>query len=496
MTMEEQQQLRPGTVLWGTYRIERVLGQGGFGITYLAYDNTLKRNVAIKEFFPSSFCSRTSNTSQVSLGTESNTQFVGKLREKFLKEARTIANFEDAPNIVRIKAAFEENNTAYYAMDYIEGESLAEMVKHRGPLSPEQAMYYIEQAVRALDFIHGEQMNHLDVKPANIMIRRKDDKAFLIDFGLSKRYDSKGNQTSTFLGGVSNGFAPMEQYGDGAKTFAPEMDIYSLGATLYYLLSGVVPPTATELCNEELTFPSEIPEYMVGPISKAMSMKRSDRHHSAHEFLDDINQSKRNQGWNRTGRNTDSGGETFINQGGGKGNEKGKPKEKHNEIHHGAETPLLKKVFTNFWTYVVIGVAAVFVCAVVIPKKGTIKSQDETLKVQEDVIPDSKVENMAYDVAEIGVCSYTGEINPETNAPNGKGKAIWNSEIAKSYDGEWKEGKMDGQGKYIYSNGDEFEGILKDNNFSRGTIRLKETRDMFTGTFKDGQPDQGTWSKF
>ena len=124
--MESMQGLRPGSFLRNqTYRIEKVLGQGGFGITYLATDMNLDRKVAIKEFFPKDYCDRNETTSHVTLGTRSNTEFVSRLKAKFLKEARNIAKFEH-PGIIRIHAAFEENNTAYYIMDYIEGHSLSE----------------------------------------------------------------------------------------------------------------------------------------------------------------------------------------------------------------------------------------------------------------------------------------------------------------------------------------------------------------------------------
>lgn len=209
------QGLKPGAMLrHETYRIERVLGQGGFGITYLATDLSLDRMVAIKEFFPKDYCDREFLTSHVTLGSQSTSEFVNKLKAKFLKEARNIAKF-DHPGIIKIHAAFEENNTAYYVMDYIEGESLSDMVKRQGPLSESKALGYIKKVGKALEYVHTHKINHLDIKPANIMVRRSDDNPILIDFGLSKQYDSSGNQTSTTPTGISHGYAPMEQYNDG-----------------------------------------------------------------------------------------------------------------------------------------------------------------------------------------------------------------------------------------------------------------------------------------
>lgn len=284
-----QQGLRPGTILRdNTYRIEKVIGQGGFGITYLATDLNLELKVAIKEFFPKDYCDREGATSHVTLGTRSTEEFVDRLKVKFLKEARNIAKFKN-PSIIRILAAFEENNTAYYVMEYIEGSTLSEMVKRSGPLAPEQALEYIGKVGGALEYIHAKKINHLDVKPANIMVRAFDNEPILIDFGLSKQYDREGHQTSTTPTGISHGYAPMEQYkAGGVKEFSPQTDLYSLAATLYYILTGVVPPQAPELVDESLTFPDTMPAAMIGAISKAMSSGRKNRHESVRAFLDDL----------------------------------------------------------------------------------------------------------------------------------------------------------------------------------------------------------------
>ena len=268
-----------------TYRIEKILGQGGFGITYLATDLSLDRLVAIKEFFPKDYCERDHDTSHLSIGTSGSSDFVSRLKAKFLKEARNIAKF-DHPGIIKIHAAFEENNTAYYVMDYIEGESLSDKIKREGPLSEEAALNYITKAGEALAYIHQQKMNHLDVKPANIMIRKADDFPILIDFGLSKQYDSEGNQTSTTPVGISHGFAPLEQYNDGGvKEFSPQTDIYSLAATLYYLVSGVTPPHATQLIEEEISFPTGFPANLISAISIAMSSARKHRYSDVSYFL-------------------------------------------------------------------------------------------------------------------------------------------------------------------------------------------------------------------
>ncbi len=289
MNKETNQALKPGTLLHhGIYKIDRIIGQGGFGITYLATDTGLHRHVAIKEFFPKDFCDRDNDTSHVTPGTQNTAELVSRLKAKFLKEARNISKLRN-PSIISIYAAFETNNTAYYVMEYIEGVTLSEMVKQSGPLSEEKALRYIEKIGNALEYVHDKKINHLDVKPANIIVRTSDDEPILIDFGLSKQYDLTGHQTSTTPTGISHGFAPMEQYNaGGVSEFSPQTDIYSLAATLYYLLTGSIPPPAPRLIEDELPFPDNISPYIVRAISKAMSSGRKKRHDTVKDFLADL----------------------------------------------------------------------------------------------------------------------------------------------------------------------------------------------------------------
>ncbi|MCH5223540.1 MAG: serine/threonine protein kinase [Muribaculaceae bacterium] len=292
-----EQGLRPGTLLHhGMYRIEKILGKGGFGITYLATDSGLNRQRAIKEFFPKDFCDRNENNSYVSLGNSNNSEFIIKLKKKFIKEARNIANLDQHHGIINIHAVFEENNTAYYVMDYIEGESLAAMVKRNGPLSQEKAIKYITKIGEALEYVHNHHINHLDVKPANIMIRERDDQPILIDFGLSKQYDTEGEETTTTPTGTSKGYAPHEQYIEGGlKEFTPQTDIYALAATLYFTLTGVRPPHSLELNDiSKLKFPLNFPAKFIPGIKKAMSYNKKNRHGNINEFLASLNSNNEN----------------------------------------------------------------------------------------------------------------------------------------------------------------------------------------------------------
>lgn len=278
--------LQPGSQLQGgRYTIGKVLGQGGFGITYLGEQTALGRKVAIKEFFIKEHCDRADGNSFVSIGTVGSRGLVEKFREKFVKEARNIAKLKHV-NIVSIIDIFEENNTAYYVMDYLEGGSLSDLINREGALDEATAVRYISQVASALDHLHSKKMMHLDVKPANILIDNEGN-AVLIDFGLSKQYDSEGMQTSTSLTGLSHGYSPLEQYRDGgAGTFSPATDIYSLGATLYKAITGKTPPEAVDLINADLpALPANISSSVKNAIEVSMRSRRIDRPQNITEFL-------------------------------------------------------------------------------------------------------------------------------------------------------------------------------------------------------------------
>ena len=280
--------LQSGTLLQGgKYRIEEVLGQGGFGITYLAVQTNLKnRKVAVKEFFLKEHCERDASTSYVSMGTSGSKDLVLKFKNKFIKEAETIAEM-DNPHIVRIHDVFEENGTAYYVMEYLSCGSLSDRIPSGG-LPESEAVGYIRQVADALSYIHENKILHLDIKPSNILFRKADE-AVLIDFGISKHYDeSGGSQTSSTPVGISEGYAPTEQYErEGISSFSASTDIYSLGATLYCLLSGHRPPKASIVLNDGLPpLPSSVSASTRVAVETAMSPKRKDRPQSVEDFLE------------------------------------------------------------------------------------------------------------------------------------------------------------------------------------------------------------------
>ena len=281
--------LSVGTYLQnGRYEILRYISSGGFGCTYEARDTKFKskyKTVAIKEFFAKDFCNRDALSNSVVVGTLSKKELFEKLRNKFIDEAEALYDLQHS-NIVRVTDKFEENGTAYYVMDYIDGKSLNTLIEENGCLGEHEALGYIRQVAAALDFVHKHNRLHLDVKPHNIMIDGNG-KAILIDFGVSKQYDEVNGENTSTLMGHTPGYAPIEQTGRGLVTFNAACDIYALGATLYKALTGKTPVDATLRAGGlgELDYPSHVSDTMRSAIDKAMQISRADRPQSIAEFL-------------------------------------------------------------------------------------------------------------------------------------------------------------------------------------------------------------------
>ncbi len=234
----------------GKYKIVRFINSGGFGCTYEAEHVMLKKRLAIKEFFVKDFCNRDEASGTITIDITSKAALVARLKEKFVDEAISLSQMEH-PNIVKVTDVFKENGTAYYVMDYIEGQSLNEIIHIRKKLDESVALEYILQVAHALIYVHSMNRLHLDIKPGNVMVD-KSNKIRLIDFGVSKQYDIvEGENTSTLMGKTPR-YAPIEQMGNSVQKFTPATDIYALGATLYKLLTGITPPESTALINEEL----------------------------------------------------------------------------------------------------------------------------------------------------------------------------------------------------------------------------------------------------
>lgn len=235
-----------GIILHGTYKIERYLSSGGFGNTYMVTNLQFGETRAIKEFYLKGICQREGNSTTVSVSNSENTVGFNQQCEKFKKEDRRLRGL-DNPHIVKVYDLFEENCTAYYVMDYVDGENLStRLARTNTPLSEKTVLNYLNQILDGLQAIHNAGMLHLDIKPANIMVDNND-VVKLIDFGASKQQTSADGVTTTTGVYYTNGYAPIEQIAQSYDKFGPWTDFYALGATLYKLLTNQNPPSLSDI---------------------------------------------------------------------------------------------------------------------------------------------------------------------------------------------------------------------------------------------------------
>lgn len=291
-------QLQPGTVIHGThndYRIERVLGQGSFGITYVANVRLKGRlgaiesaaMVAIKEFFLRDVSSRNG----LRVFSVSDSTLCSDYRRDFLREAQNLSRL-DNDHIVKVLETIEENDTVYYVMEYLSGGNLDQHILSHGKLSCREALDIAIQIGEALKCMHAQHMLHLDLKPLNVM-RGEDGHIVLIDFGLSKCFGADGQpESSTRIGQGTTGYAPIEQHSfKKADGFMPTLDIYALGATLFKMLTGSVPPEASVVLNEGLPVDelssAGVPPAVMALVERAMQPLRRMRHQTVGEFVDE-----------------------------------------------------------------------------------------------------------------------------------------------------------------------------------------------------------------
>jgi serine/threonine protein kinase len=224
-----------GTILNNRFRVDGVLGQGGFAITYLGFDLTLQRRIALKELFLEG-CTRQDRTVVPSRTVAESFQTT---LDRFALEARTLASF-DHPSIVTVYEVFEENGTAYLVMEYLDGTTLDEFVARSGPMSAGRLRPVLDELLSALSLVHSKGLLHRDIKPSNVMIGEQG-RVALIDFGAARSFQANSS-THTKL--VSYGYSPIEQFGSTPLT--PAADLYALSATAYFALTGMAPPASTE----------------------------------------------------------------------------------------------------------------------------------------------------------------------------------------------------------------------------------------------------------
>ncbi len=286
----------------GKYQLLNVIGEGGFSLTYKGLWNTeilgklgkipTQAPVCIKEYFFKDYCLRNAKTNFVESNSQNGKIIFDKYKEKIIKEARILSEIHH-PNVVKVLEVFKQNNTVYTVMEFIAGDSLKQELEKSGVFQEEKLLPLIFQIGQALQYIHEKNILHLDIKPSNILMDGKQTPK-LIDFGISKRYDAQDQQeTSTSILAASKGYASIEQYdSEGMQVFSPCPDVYSLGATMYFLLTGQVPTESILRSTKGLQSPRELnPEVSENTekvILKAMELHANDRYQSVIEMITEL----------------------------------------------------------------------------------------------------------------------------------------------------------------------------------------------------------------
>jgi serine/threonine protein kinase len=484
--MENINALKPGARLKSPkreYVIDSVLGAGGFGITYKVWsrikvDNvTVKTYFALKEFFLSDSCERKNNTTEVVYSSPVKDK-VQEAMHDFLSEAKRLNGLSEShPGIVSVNEVFEDNGTAYYVMEYIEGGSIRKYVRANGALNQQDAVNLILPMVEAMELLHKNNITHLDIKPDNIMLHEDEDtgrlRPVLIDFGLSKHYDNKGNPTSTIRAtGISAGYAPLEQY-TGISSFTPQADVYGLCATLYYLLAGKDPAIASEIKPDIViaSLPQEVDESLRKVIADGMHPYKSERIQSMSELHDRLTDAINPQKEEKKKEEKNGNNDTII-------------------INKPVQPIKPKTVLSKGALYGIIGgIAALIIIILLVVSPGKSNTSEASTENNVEETQDKDVSDMAFDGY-----TYTGHIT--NGVPNGEGEAKYDN--GSVYKGSWVNGVRTGDNAYfLFSDGNVFKGTFENDEIVKGELTSNqndETNGMtYKGTFKNGQPYEGYW---
>lgn len=291
---ESSLHMQPGTVLAGRYLIGRVIGYGGFGVTYIGWDNVLQQRVAIKEYLPSEFATRAVGQSHITIfGGNKAEQFADGMT-KFIDEAKRLVRFQSEPGIVRVYDSFEANNTAYIIMEYLDGETLTALLEREKRLPADRAVEMLTPVIQSLQAVHQAGIIHRDIAPDNIMITR-DGQVKLIDFGAARYATTSHSRSLTVI--IKPGYSPEEQYRSRGDQ-GPHTDVYALSAVLYRMVTGVTPPDALERRalletrkKDTLTPPSKhcrLSKNLENAILNGMNVRIEDRTPTAEAFLSQL----------------------------------------------------------------------------------------------------------------------------------------------------------------------------------------------------------------
>ena len=293
---EEAIQLVPGTILHNRYLIGKSIGSGGFGVTYIGFDEVLQMRVAIKEYLPSEFATRVPGQSQVLVFEGDKAEQFRDGMRKFVEEAKILAKFQNEPGIVRIYDAFMENETAYGVMEYLDGETLESYLNRNGMIPEDQAVQMLMPVMESLKAVHAAGIIHRDIAPENIMLT-KDGQVRLIDFGASRYATTSHSRSLTVI--IKPGYSPEEQYRSRGDQ-GPHTDVYSLAATLYRMITGKIPPDALErramyenknrdIITEPHVLNKNISQVRENALMNALNVKIEDRTPDIPTFLGELN---------------------------------------------------------------------------------------------------------------------------------------------------------------------------------------------------------------
>lgn len=461
----------------GKYRIDRYLASGGFGNTYVVTNTQFDEQFALKEFFMRGISHRESDQTTVSVSNSDNAQQFTQQRDKFKKEARRLRKLRNE-HIVQVHDLFDENGTAYYIMDLIDGEALSARIKRTGkPLDEQEATAILTQVLDALDTVHQQGIWHLDLKPGNIMVDGTG-RAVLIDFGASKQMSSgDGMTTTTTAMAYTPGYAPTEQIDQTLELIGPWTDLYALGATLYHLLTTNRPPRVSEVQESgAFTFPTAVSAKMRHLVRWLMQPSRQKRPQSVAEvrtFLSEpfveppvVEEDDDTIVEVDVAVTDDTVGKVGL------------------DSHSQASKPVASSSARR-WVIaaVVLGVLAGIGLMFTLQKK-------ETPVIIENADGVATASGM-YFKSSLGTGAYTGPVN-EKNEPNGQG--VLNFENGDVYTGKFVNGQLtDDAAEIRFANGERYNGKIDNGHFTYGTYTFTEG-DTFVGTFRaDNLPDKGTW---
>jgi len=525
--------LPPGTILENKYLIGRVLGQGGFGITYIAWDINLKIKLAIKEYFPQELASRGIGESHISAYTGSKSDQYQYGLSKFLQEAQTLAQFDGHPNIVSVRDYFQANGTAYLVMSYVDGVTLKNyLAQSGGKLPVKQATGIIMPVLDALKEVHSVNIMHRDISPDNIYINRRG-QVILLDFGAARQAISEHGRSLSII--LKPGYAPEEQYRTRGEQ-GPWTDIYAVAATYYHIITGVQPPEALErLVEDELITPSALkadlsPEEEQA-LLKALAVRAGDRFQNVAEFQEALGSlSSSTYTAPVKAPASEAGAGTTA------------PLEPKSPAASAGLSPqasaTAKQKVTSLKSkglFIALAIGVVAIIAVV----GFIGSQ-QFLTISEIAFANDRTIEYTVSLTDgsyEGTGTYTGKI--KKRVPNGYGTWVgidgsyyegewlqgrWHGEgthnlpdgniylgnyhnglrngqgtmttaDGNKYVGEWQDDKRHGQGTYIFANGDKYVGEWKDHKPNGQGTTTFANGDKYVGEHKDGKyHGQGTFT--